>query len=68
LTAPADALGAARFRLTASGGGRERTRDFRVEVVRQKYRIMYLPGARAPSTPPCASSSRPTPTTSSCPS
>ncbi|UPT72608.1 MAG: glutamine amidotransferase [Elusimicrobiota bacterium] len=44
LSAPADALGAARFRLTASGGGRERTRDFRVEIVRQKYRIMYLAG------------------------
>ncbi len=43
-TAPADALGAARLRLTASGGGRERAREFRVEIVRQKYRIMYLAG------------------------
>ncbi|MBI2387736.1 MAG: hypothetical protein HYV14_17245 [Elusimicrobia bacterium] len=44
LAAPADALGTARLRLVASGGGRERAREFRVETVRQKYRIMYLAG------------------------
>ncbi len=44
LSAPADALGTARLRLVASGGGRERSREFRVETVRQKYRIMYLAG------------------------
>ena len=44
LSAPADGLGTARMRLSASGGGRERTREFRVETVRQKYRIMYLAG------------------------
>jgi uncharacterized membrane protein len=44
LSAPADQLGTARMRLVASGGGRERAREFRVETVRQKYRIMYLAG------------------------
>jgi uncharacterized membrane protein len=44
LSAPADALGTARLRLVASGGGREHAREFRVETVRQKYRIMYLAG------------------------
>lgn len=44
LSAPADALGTARLRLAAAGGGRERAREFRVETVRQKYRIMYLAG------------------------
>lgn len=44
LSAPADALGTARLRLVAAGGGRERAREFRVETVRQKYRIMYLAG------------------------
>lgn len=48
LSAPADALGTARLRLTASGGGRERSREFRVETVRQKYRIMYLAGRPSP--------------------
>lgn len=48
LAAPADALGTARLRLTASGGGRERSREFRVETVRQKYRIMYLAGRPSP--------------------
>lgn len=48
LTAPADSLGTARLRLVASGGGRERTREFRVETVRQKYRIMYLAGRPSP--------------------
>ena len=43
-SAPADRLGTARLRLTASGGGRSRSREFRVETVRQKYRIMYLAG------------------------
>ncbi len=44
LSAPADVLGTARLRLVAAGGGRERVREFRVETVRQKYRIMYLAG------------------------
>ena len=44
LSAPAGALGTSRLRLVASGGGRERSREFRVETVRQKYRIMYLAG------------------------
>jgi uncharacterized membrane protein len=44
LSVPADALGTTRLRLGASGGGRERLREFRVETVRQKYRIMYLAG------------------------
>ncbi len=44
LSSPADMLGTARLRLVASGGGRERSREFRVETVRQKYRIMYLAG------------------------
>ncbi len=48
LSAPADALGTARMRLVAAGGGRERSREFRVETVRQKYRIMYLAGRPSP--------------------
>ncbi|MCM2304978.1 MAG: glutamine amidotransferase [Elusimicrobia bacterium] len=48
LSARADALGTARLRLTAAGGGRERAREFRVETVRQKYRIMYLAGRPSP--------------------
>jgi uncharacterized membrane protein len=48
LASPADALGTARMRLVATGGGRERTREFRVETVRQKYRIMYLAGRPSP--------------------
>ena len=48
LGAPADVLGTARMRLVASGGGRERAREFRVETVRQKYRIMYLAGRPSP--------------------
>jgi uncharacterized membrane protein len=43
-TATAERLGAERWRLSASAGGRARAREFRVEVVRQKYRIMYLAG------------------------
>lgn len=43
-TATAERLGAERWRLEARAEGRVRTRDFRVEVVRQKYRIMYLAG------------------------
>jgi uncharacterized membrane protein len=43
-TAAAERLGAERWRLTASADGISRARDFRVEVVRQKYRIMYLAG------------------------
>jgi uncharacterized membrane protein len=41
---PADRLGTARMRLSASAGSRVRMREFRVETVRQKYRIMYLAG------------------------
>lgn len=48
LSAPADALGTARMRLVASAAGRERAREFRVETVRQKYRIMYLAGRPSP--------------------
>lgn len=43
-TATAERLGAEHWRLSATAGGRTRTREFRVEVVRQKYRIMYLAG------------------------
>jgi uncharacterized membrane protein len=43
-TAAAERLGAEHWRLTASAEGRTRVREFRVEVVRQKYRIMYLAG------------------------
>ncbi len=43
-TATADRLGAERWRLEARSGDRVRAREFRVEVVRQKYRIMYLAG------------------------
>ena len=43
-TATADRLGAERWRLEARAGDRVRAREFRVEVVRQKYRIMYLAG------------------------
>ncbi len=43
-TAQATSLGAERYRLEAQAGGLSRTRDFRVEVIRQKYRIMYLSG------------------------
>ena len=43
-TATAERLGAERWRLTAGDGAGVRSREFRVEVVRQKYRIMYLAG------------------------
>jgi uncharacterized membrane protein len=44
-TATAERLGAERYRLEASAAGMAvRARDFRVEVIRQKYRIMYLSG------------------------
>jgi uncharacterized membrane protein len=43
-TATAERLGAERWRLEARAGDKVRTREFRVEVVRQKYRIMYLAG------------------------
>lgn len=43
-TVRAQRLGAERFRLEAESGGRKRSREFRVEVVRQKYRIMFLAG------------------------
>lgn len=43
-TAVAERLGAERWRLEARAGETARAREFRVEVVRQKYRIMYLAG------------------------
>ncbi len=43
-TATAERLGAERWRLEARADGKVRSREFRVEVVRQKYRIMYLAG------------------------
>jgi uncharacterized membrane protein len=43
-TAQASSLGAERYRLEAIAGGLTRSREFRVEVIRQKYRIMYLAG------------------------
>ena len=45
-TASAQTLGAERYRLEVRGlsGALLHSRDFRVEVIRQKYRIMYLAG------------------------
>ena len=43
-TAAAERLGAERWRLEVRAGETSRRREFRVEVVRQKYRIMYLAG------------------------
>ena len=44
-TAVAELLGAERYRLEASAAGAPaRSREFRIEVIRQKYRIMYLSG------------------------
>lgn len=43
-TVRAERLGTERFRLEAEAGGRRRAREFRVEVIRQKYRIMFLAG------------------------
>lgn len=47
-TAQAQSLGAEHYRLEASpsagGASASRAREFRVEVIRQKYRIMYLAG------------------------
>lgn len=43
-TVRAGRLGTERFRLEAEAGGMRRAREFRVEVVRQKYRIMFLAG------------------------
>lgn len=47
-TAVAERLGAERWRVEARAGGTVRVREFRVEVVRQKYRIMYLAGRPSP--------------------
>ncbi|MDX6770026.1 MAG: glutamine amidotransferase [Elusimicrobiota bacterium] len=47
-TVRAERLGTERFRLLAESGGRSRAREFRVEVVRQKYRIMFLAGRPSP--------------------
>ncbi|MEK7389629.1 MAG: glutamine amidotransferase [Elusimicrobiota bacterium] len=46
--APADQLGTARLRISVHAGGRQRDREFRVETLRQKYRIMYLAGRPSP--------------------
>jgi uncharacterized membrane protein len=44
-TASAQSLGSERYRLEASGAGLPpHAREFRLEVIRQKYRIMYLAG------------------------
>ncbi len=43
-TAAAERLGAERWRLEARADGVSRARNFSVQVVRQKYRIMYLAG------------------------
>jgi uncharacterized membrane protein len=43
-TVRAERLGTERFRLEVESGGKKRSREFRVEVVRQKYRIMFLAG------------------------
>lgn len=43
-TVRAERLGTERFRLELASGGKTRSREFRVEVVRQKYRIMFLSG------------------------
>lgn len=51
LSAVALSLGRERFRLEAYAGAEAKpaaTRDFGVEVVRQKYRIMYLSGRPSP--------------------
>jgi len=48
-TAAAQSLGQERYRFEASApGAKTVTREFRVEVVRQKYRIMYLSGRPSP--------------------
>lgn len=43
-TVSAERLGSERWRLETVADGRASVREFRVEVVRQKYRIMYLAG------------------------
>lgn len=48
VTAVAQSLGQQKWRLEASAGGKVAARDVRVEVVRQKYRIMYLAGRPSP--------------------
>jgi uncharacterized membrane protein len=48
LPAVAQRLGAERYRVEATAGGVTRTRELRVEVVRQKYRIMFLAGRPSP--------------------
>lgn len=48
LPAVAQRLGAERYRVEASAGGVTRARELRVEVVRQKYRIMFLAGRPSP--------------------
>lgn len=53
-SAVAQTLGSERYRLSGlaagagAGGGLSHSREFRVEVIRQKYRIMYLSGRPSP--------------------
>ncbi|HBT60909.1 MAG TPA: hypothetical protein DEB40_04105 [Elusimicrobia bacterium] len=50
-TATAQSLGSERYRLEARLSGKENVKaikEFRVEVIRQKYRIMYLAGRPSP--------------------
>ncbi|MCX5794026.1 MAG: glutamine amidotransferase [Elusimicrobia bacterium] len=43
-TATAESLGSESYRVAARAGSAQGARDFRMEVIRQKYRIMYLAG------------------------
>lgn len=47
-TARAENLGLERYRLEISQGSVKTSREVRVEVIRQKYRIMYLAGRPSP--------------------
>ncbi|MBI5239510.1 MAG: hypothetical protein HY926_03490 [Elusimicrobia bacterium] len=47
-TAVAGSLGSESYRLEAAAGSVRSSRDFRIEVIRQKYRIMYLAGRPSP--------------------
>jgi uncharacterized membrane protein len=47
-TAVAESLGSESYRVEAEAGPAAARRDFRIEVVRQKYRIMFLAGRPSP--------------------
>ncbi len=47
-TATAESLGSEAYRVEAAAGSVRSRRDFRVEVIRQKYRIMFLAGRPSP--------------------